>query len=83
MAAGFFFATRHSEPHFEDENSEFRCEIKFWKTLHFYSEKLRMCSPKKQKKNDENGKNLSFAACNFIDGNFISWRFDARVSQKL
>ena len=37
----------------------------------------------RQKKIDENGKNLSFAACNFIYGNFISWRLDARISQKL
>ena len=29
MAAGFFITTRHSEPHFEAETSEFRCEIKF------------------------------------------------------
>ena len=29
MAAGFFIFPRHSELHFELENSEFRCEIKF------------------------------------------------------
>ena len=29
MAACFFNATRHSELHFELENSEFGCEIKF------------------------------------------------------
>ena len=41
MAAGFFISTRHSERHFELKTSEFRCEMKFWKSLHFYSEKLR------------------------------------------
>jgi hypothetical protein len=29
MAAGFFIATRHSERLFEEETSEFRCEMKF------------------------------------------------------
>ena len=29
MAEGFFSLSRHSERHFELENSEFRCEIKF------------------------------------------------------
>ena len=29
MAAGFFISTRHSEPHFELETSEFRCEMNF------------------------------------------------------
>ena len=28
---------------FELKNSEFSCEIKFWKSLHFCSEKLRIC----------------------------------------
>ena len=42
MAAGNFISTRHSEPHFEAETSEFRCEMKFWKSLHCCSEKLRM-----------------------------------------
>ena len=42
MAACFFIASRHSETHFELKNSEFRSEIKFWKSLHFPSEKLRM-----------------------------------------
>ena len=45
--------------------------------------KTQNVQPKKQKKNDENGKNLSFDTCNFIDGNFISWRLDARISPKL
>ena len=44
MAAGIFIATSHSELLFEAKNSEFRCEIKFWKSLHFYSEKLRITS---------------------------------------
>ena len=48
-----------------------------------YSQKNSECAAKKQKKIDKRGKNLSFAICNFIDGNFISWRLDARVSQKL
>ena len=39
-----FFATHHSETHFELKTSEFRCEMKFWKSLHFYSEKLRITS---------------------------------------
>ena len=37
MAAGFFNVPRHSELFFEAKNSEFCCEIKFWKSLHFYS----------------------------------------------
>ena len=39
-----FIFPRHSETLFELENSEFSCEIKFWKSLHFYSEKLRITS---------------------------------------
>ena len=38
----FFIFPRHSERHFELKNSEFRCEIKFWKSLHLQSEKLRI-----------------------------------------
>ena len=37
----------------------------------------------RQKKFDKNGKNLSFATCKFIDGNFISWRLVVRISPKL
>jgi hypothetical protein len=48
-----------------------------------FVQKNSECAAKKQKKIDKRGKNLSFAICNFIDGNFISWRLDARVSQKL
>ena len=44
MAEGIFNATCHSELHFELKNSEFRCEINFWKSLHFGSEKLRIRS---------------------------------------
>ena len=42
MAAGFFFFPRHSETHFEAKNSEFRWEMKIWKSLHFCEEKLRI-----------------------------------------
>jgi len=42
MAAHFFIFPRHSETLFEVKNSEFRCEMKFRKSLHFYSEKLRI-----------------------------------------
>ena len=42
MAAEIFIFTRHSELLFKAKNSEFRCEIKFRKSLHFYSEKLRI-----------------------------------------
>ena len=41
MAACFFNATHHSERHFELKNSEFRCEMKFWKSLHLPSEKTQ------------------------------------------
>ena len=34
-----FIVSHHSETHFELKNSEFRREINFWKSLHFYSEK--------------------------------------------
>ena len=33
----FFIFPRHSEPHFELKISEFRCEMKSWKPLHFWS----------------------------------------------
>ena len=49
-AAGNFIFPRHSEWRFDLKNSEFRCEIKFWKSLHFQSEKLRMCSKKNKRK---------------------------------
>ena len=44
-----FIFPRHSELHFEAKTSEFCCEMKFWKSLHFSSEKLRMYSNGKRK----------------------------------
>ena len=41
MAAGIFIFPRYSEQRFELKNSEFRYEIKFWKSLHFGPKKLR------------------------------------------
>ena len=35
--------------HFELKTSEFRCEMKFWKSLHFCKEKVRMDSNDKRK----------------------------------
>ena len=49
IAAGFFISTHHSEPHFELKTSEFRCEMNFWKSLHFQSEKLRIYCENKRK----------------------------------
>ena len=37
-----FTFPRHSEPHFELKTLEFRCEMKFWKSLHFCSGKFRL-----------------------------------------
>ena len=40
--SGIFTIPRHSEQSFELKNSEFCCEMIFWKSLHFPSKKLRL-----------------------------------------
>ena len=48
MAAENFIIPCHSETHFELKNSEFCCEMKFWKSLHSYKEKLRIRTKNKK-----------------------------------